>query len=153
MNSFVTKYVSGCDRCQRLKPASHPKASLQPHNVPEGPWQVVRVDLVTGLPNCEGKDAVIVYTDLYSKQFHVLPTTTKVDTEGVADIHYREVFRLHGLPRKFVSDRGPQFAARIMLELYRKLGIESGLTTAYHPQSNGRPNERTKRSKSTFDSS
>lgn len=118
-------------------PQSHPKASLQPHDVPEGPWQVVGVDLVTGLPNCEGKDAVIVYSDLYSKQLHVLPTTTGVDAEGVADIHYREVFRLHGLPRKFVSNRGPQFAARIMLELYRKLGIESGLTTAYHPQSNG----------------
>ena len=36
-----------------------------------------------------------------------------------------------------VLDRGPQYAARIQRELYRKLGIEHGLTTAYHPQSNG----------------
>lgn len=137
MTAFVNKYVAGCDTCQRCKPTRHPRSTLQPHDVPDGPWQTVGVDLVTGLPQVKGYDAVVVYIDHYSKQVHVLPTTSDVDADGIADIHYREVFRLHGIPTKIVSDRGPQFAARLMKALYQKLGITHALTTAYHPQSNG----------------
>jgi hypothetical protein len=137
MAAFVKKYVSGCDTCQRTKPARHPRSTLQPHDVPEGPWQTMGVDLITGLPRIGEYDAIIVYIDHYSKQVHVLPTSSDVDAEGVADIHYREIFRLHGIPTKIVSDRGPQFAARLMKALYQRLGINHALTTAYHPQSNG----------------
>jgi Chromo (CHRromatin Organisation MOdifier) domain/Integrase core domain len=137
MNAFVNKYVTGCDTCQRYKPARHPRTTLQPHDVPDGPWQTIGVDLVTGLPRVAGYDAIAVYIDHYSKQVHIVPTTSEVDVEGIADIHYREIFRLHGIPTKIVSDRGPQFAARLMNALYHKLGITHALTTAYHPQSNG----------------
>jgi hypothetical protein len=95
------------------------------------------VDLITGLPQIGKYDAIVVYIDHYSKQVHVLPTTSDVDAEGIADIHYREIFRLHGIPTKIISDRGPQFAARLMKSLYQKLGVTHALTTAYHPQSNG----------------
>ena len=53
-----------------------------------GPWQTVGVDLVTGLPIVNGYDAIIVYIDHYSKQVHVIPTTSEVDAEGIADIHH-----------------------------------------------------------------
>jgi len=36
-----------------------------------------------------------------------------------------------------ISDRGSQFAAEIMRELNRMLGIESKLSTAFHPQTDG----------------
>lgn len=137
-SATVAKYVAGCERCQRYKAAPHPRSELHPHDVPGGPWETVGVDLVTGLPKCDGFDAIAVYVDHYSDQCHVLPTHTEVTAEGIADLHYREIFRLHGVPQKMVSDRGPQFAARVMRELYDKLGIQHGLTTAYHPQSNGR---------------
>jgi transposase InsO family protein len=135
--NFVNKYVTGCDTCQRCKSARHPRTILQPHEVPAGPWQTMGVDLITGLPRIGKYDAIVVYIDHYSKQVHTIPTTSDVDTEGIADIHYREIFRLHGIPAKIVSDRGPQFAARLMKALYHKLGITHALTTAYHPQSNG----------------
>ena len=142
ITTFVNKYVAGCEHCQRYKPARHPRATLQPHEVPAGPWQTVGVDLITGLPLVDGYDAIVVYIDHYSKQVHAIPTTSEVDADGVAEIHYREIFRLHGIPTKIVSDRGPQFAARLMHALYQRLGITHALTTAYHPQSNGQT-ERT----------
>jgi len=36
-----------------------------------------------------------------------------------------------------ISDRGPQFAAELTKELNRMLGIETKLSTAFHPQTDG----------------
>jgi Integrase core domain len=137
MAAFIKRYVAGCDTCQQTKPIRHSRSTLQSHNVLEGPWQIVSVDLITGLPQNGKYDTIIVYIDHYSKQVHVLPTTSDVDAEGVADIHYSEIFSLHGIPYKFVSDRSPQFAAHLMKAFYQQLGINHALTTAYYPQSNG----------------
>ena len=49
----------------------------------------------------------------------------------------RDVFKLHGLPRQIISDRGPQFAAKYMRHLLKSLGVESSLSTAYHPRTDG----------------
>ena len=50
---------------------------------------------------------------------------------------FRSVFRLHGLPRKIIHDRGTQFDAKMMKELYKLLHIEGNPSTAYHPQTDG----------------
>jgi len=47
------------------------------------------------------------------------------------------VWKRHGLPESIISDWGPQFAAGIMQELNKMLGIESKLSTAFHPQTDG----------------
>jgi hypothetical protein len=52
-------------------------------------------------------------------------------------LYLRNVWKLHGLPRRMVSDRGPQFVALFMKELHRLLGIETASSTAYHPQTDG----------------
>jgi hypothetical protein len=137
MSSFVAKYVAGCDTCQRRKAGLHPEAPTEPLDVPDGPWQVVGVDLVTGLPESNGYDTICTIVDHYTHVVHAVPCKSTIGAEGVAEIYVREVFRLHGIPGRFVTDRGPQFAARIMREFLRLLGIDAGLTTAYHPQANG----------------
>lgn len=45
-------------------------------------------------------------------------------SEGMARIYRDKIFPIHGLPHKFVHDRGPQYHSRFMKELYRLLGIE-----------------------------
>ena len=62
---------------------------------------------------------------------------SQITADGVASIYFNHVFPLHVIPQKIISDRGPQFAARSMRALYKWLGIDTGLTTAYHPQANG----------------
>jgi len=49
----------------------------------------------------------------------------------------QQVFKLHGLPDKIISDRGGQFAANVIQEMYHKLGIKVALSTAFHPQMDG----------------
>ena len=55
----------------------------------------------------------------------------------MADLFIRDVFKLHGLPKQIISDRGPQYAAKYMRRLLEVLGIKSSLSTAYHPQTDG----------------
>jgi hypothetical protein len=135
---FVTRYIAGRNPCQRRKAGLHPPVPTQPLDVPEGPWQTVGVDLVTGLPDSDGYDAICTTVDHYTHIVHAIPCRSTIDTEGVAGLYIRKVFRLHGVPACIVSDRAPQFAACIMKEFLRLLKIiNSNLTTAYHPQANG----------------
>ena len=119
IRSFAEKYVEGCEDCSRRKTIRHPQASMQPLDVPAGPWEQVGVDLITQLPKAHGFDAIMVCVDHFTKQVHAIPCTSDITAAGVADIYCREVFRLHGLPLRIVSDRGVQFTARLMQELLR----------------------------------
>ena len=47
------------------------------------------------------------------------------------------MWKLHGLPESVVSDRGPQFVAELTKELNKMLGIQTKLSTAFHPQTDG----------------
>jgi hypothetical protein len=104
VRSFVTEYVSGCDTCQRNKAGVHQNVGLAPNDVPEGLWQVVDQDLIMGLPNVKGFNAIAAFMNHYGKQVHVVPTTDNIDLDGIAEIHHCDIFRLHGIPRKFILD-------------------------------------------------
>ena len=80
---------------------------------------------------------ILNIVDHYTKQIHLFPVTSQITADGITSIYFDHVFPLHGIPQKIVSDRGPQFAATSMHVLYKRLGIDTGLTTAYHPQANG----------------
>ena len=65
---------------------------------------------------------------------YFIPTTEKTLAEVLARLFRDNVWKLHGLPESIISDREPQFAAGIMWELNRMLGIKSKLLTVFHPQ-------------------
>jgi transposase InsO family protein len=138
MDASVENYVLGCNKCQCYKPAQHPNTTLQPHETPTAPWKHVSVDFITQLPGSNGFNSICVYVDYYLDQYHLVPCKSNLTAEGAANIYYSDVFRLHGILKKIFSDQGPQFAARFMRALYKRLGIKPGFTTTYHSQGNGK---------------
>jgi transposase InsO family protein len=62
---------------------------------------------------------------------------TTITAEGAARLYLREVWKHHGTPRVVLLDRGSQFTAGFTHKLYKLLGIELAMSTAYHPQTNG----------------
>ena len=130
--------MEGCDLCQRIKNRTEGMAGkLKLGKVPERPWTHLTVDFITKLPVVAGKDAILVVCDRLSKMTHFVATTEGTSVEGLARLFWDNVWKLHGLPESVVSDRGPQFAAELTKELNRMLGIETRLSTAFHPQTDG----------------
>ena len=72
--------------------------------------------------------------DSVSKRVYFVPTYTTVIVEEVARLFLHHVWKLHGLPKRVVSDRGPQFVASFTKKLYRLLGIRLSSSIAWHPQ-------------------
>jgi len=64
---------------------------------------------------------------------HFILTTERTSAEGLARLFRDNVWKLHGLPKSIISDRGPQFAAGLMKELNRMLGIKSKMLTVFYP--------------------
>jgi hypothetical protein len=138
MSRYVGKYTSACDMCLRTKALrTLPVGELHPLPIPDEPWDTISVDFIVELPESEGKDSIMVVVDTVTKRGHFVDTVTTISAAGSARLYLQHVWKHHGLPRKVVSDRGPQFVAEFMKELYRLLGIKLAATTAYHPQGDG----------------
>ena len=134
----IARYIKGCNKCQRVKTdTSGKKTLLNPNTVPDAPWKIILVDLIGPLPESKGKNAIMVIVNQFSKMIRLFPVSTKITSQGVAKIFRDEIFKLHGIPKKMISDRGPQFVLSFMKELYSQLQIEGNPSTAYHPETNG----------------
>jgi len=134
----VKQYMEGYDACQRNKNRTEqPAGKLMPNSIPEKPWMHILADFITKLPLAQGYDSILVVVDQLMKIVHFIPTTEKTLAEGLARLFRDNVWKLHGLPKSIISDRGPQFAAGIMWELNEMLGIKSKLSMAFHPQTDG----------------
>ena len=134
----IGKYVEGCNLCQRMKNRTEePAGKLKLSEVPQKTWTHLTVDFITKLPVVAGKDAILVVCNRLSKMTHFVATTEGTSAEGLARLFRDNVWKLHGLLESVVSDRGPQFAAELMKELNRILGIKTKLSTAFHLQTDG----------------
>ena len=63
--------------------------------------------------------------------------TMNISLEGIAKIYRNNIWKLHGVSRKTLSDRGPQFASNFMEKLTKVLGTRRQLLMAYHSQTDG----------------
>ncbi|QRW15631.1 Retrotransposable element Tf2 protein [Rhizoctonia solani] len=138
LKKFVNSYVSHCKTCIRSKPTNQvPVGLLKPLQIPERPWEDIAYDMIVGLPISEGFNAILTVIDRFSKMVHFIPTQSTASAIDIANLFITYIWKLHGLPKSTVSDRGPTFNAKFICHLYKRLDIKPTYSTAYHPQTDG----------------
>lgn len=50
---------------------------------------------------------------------------------------FKEIVRLHGLPKSISSDKDTKFVCHFWRTLWKKLGTKISFNSAYHPQTDG----------------
>lgn len=138
MRKDVDRYVANCQICGRTKLSrTAPKGLLRPLKLPKASWTSISVDFITGLPEQEGYDAIMVVVDGLTKMAHYIPTTKTVSSADTAELFLNHVWKLHGNLTEIISDRGTQFVSVFWTDLCRRLDIQRKLSPAYHPKTDG----------------
>jgi hypothetical protein len=135
----VERFVLTCGSCQRNKAyTTHVRGIPTPLEASNGRWQAVALDLVSLADSVEGYDAVVVFTDMFTKQIFCAPVRMKGTTaEKVADLFILHVFRTQGLPKVLLSDRDDKFTSAFWGRLFELLGTRLKFSASYHHQTNG----------------
>ena len=110
---------------------------LKLSNVLEKLWTHLTVDFITKLLVVVEKDAILVVCDRLSKMTYFVATTEGMLAEELARLFRDNMWKLHGLLKSVVLDRGPQFAVELTKKLNRMLGIKTKLSTVFHSQMDG----------------
>ena len=115
---------------------THPEGLVQPLPILEQKWESISMEFIIGLPKVHGRDCLYVVVDRLTKFAHFFAISFNYSASQVAELFFREVFRLHGLPKTIVGGRDSEFTSAFWHELFILVGTKLATSTSYHPQSN-----------------
>ena len=92
------------------------------------------MDFITSLPKYLGKNCIYVVVDRLNNFYNLFYVTYYFSSAQVAGLFFKEIFRLHGLPKSIVSDRDGRFMSAFWQEIFGLVGTKLTPSTRYHPQ-------------------
>ncbi|KAL0554721.1 hypothetical protein IC582_008649 [Cucumis melo] len=135
MRDDVMQYTKTCLICQQDKVEKVKVAGLlDPLPVPTRPWESVSMNFITHLSKVGDFEAILVIIDRFSKYATFIPTTRQCSAEMTAQLFFKHVVKLWGVPTSIVSDRDGRFIGSFWTELFSFLGTSLNISSSYHPQ-------------------
>lgn len=95
------------------------------------------MDFISGLPQSELFDCIMVVIDKFTKYGHFIPVKHPYNAIKIVEIFLDNVYKLHGMPSLIVSDRDPVFTSDFWQHLIKRTGAELNMSSAYHPETDG----------------
>ena len=123
-----------CDDCNRNAPSQATLPS-EPSNPPSLPFQQIVADFYDfgGFHYLVAADRLSGFSEAF-----LTPTgTSHAGARGLVAC-LRKWFEAFGVPEQISSDGGTEFTSEYTQAFFSKWGVEHRISSAYHPQSNGR---------------
>lgn len=106
--------------------------------VPKRKWQVIIMDFLQGLPMSRNKhNVILVVVDRITKVAHFILGNLTDSAPVVAHNFIKEVFRLHGVLEKIISNIYSHMASWFSQALFSSLGTQLNISSTYHPKTDG----------------
>ena len=136
MTSDTQDYCASCNRCQVAKTPPVKFSQTTGHLISTAPLELVAIDFTKLERASDGREDVLVCTDVFTKWTIAAPTRDQT-ARTVARVLLREWIPHYGVPLRLHSDQGRSFDAEIVRCLCEHYGIQRSRTTPYNPQGNG----------------
>jgi hypothetical protein len=138
MRRDVERLVRHSVTCHKAKSKLKPYDLYTPLPIANNPWEDISMDFIVGLPQTKkGRSSIFIVFDRFSKMAHFIPCHKSDDASHIASLFFREVVRLHGMPKMIVLDRDIKFLSYFWKTLWAKLGTKLLFSMTCHPQTDG----------------
>jgi len=109
LTADVKAFCTSCNLCVKSKSNTHtPFSLLHTLLVPDVPWEIIGINFVGLLPESHTRtgsfDMICVIIDHFTCMVHLVPTIQTYRTHDIAEVLFKHVYKLHGLPHGIVSD-------------------------------------------------
>jgi len=75
-----------------------PFGPLVPNKMPNGPWEIISMDLITQLLESNSYNAICVIVNRLTKRAHFISINNQFSSKDMVQLLYDKVYPLHGLP-------------------------------------------------------
>ena len=97
------------------------------------------MDFVVGFPLIARRhDSIFMVVDTLTKSAHFIPVRTTYQALDIAGFFISDIVRLHGVPKRIISDRGSMFTGRFWTSFQEALETQLKFNTAYHSEIDGK---------------
>jgi hypothetical protein len=131
MKKEVVDFIARCLECQKVKDEQrHPTGLLQPFPISKWKWEVVTMDFITKIPRTIKKhDFIMVVVEKLTKASHFFIVKSTHKVANIVEIYMREIVKLHGVPKKIVSDRDFKFTSKFWKGIFKGFGTNMNFST------------------------
>ncbi len=135
MRKDIRDWCLACIPCATRHVGQAMRPPLTPIPI-AGPFDRIGVDVIQFPMSRRGNRYAVVFMDYLTKWPEVFATSDQT-APTLARLLVEEVVSRHGVPGELLSDRGPAFLSKLVLEVCELLGTKKINTTAYHLQTDG----------------